>query len=140
MIRTLTALFALLAAPLAHADEPKEITAPEAGSPEEALRESLILMKKHEPRKWMDTWCTPSRCANPLQREDLEKYMLKQAQEGSKHCLFGDNDAMKIKKIKGDPAADEKLTITLVCSHTEYPPPALLEKVEGKWYVSTIPW
>lgn len=117
-----------------------EVVAPEKGSPEEALRESLILIKAGNAVGWMDTWCTPGKCASTDQRLELQAYMLKQALVSSKNCLHGESDALQIKSVKGNPETDARLSITLVCSHTAYPPPAVLEKVDGKWYVTTIPW
>ena len=122
------------------AGEIREVTETEAGSYEEALRESLLLMKAGDTKTWMSKWCTPIRCSNEAQREELEAYMLKQATQSSKNCLHGETDTVQIKSVKGDPAADDKLSVTLVCTHTKYPPPAVLEKVEGKWYVTSIPW
>lgn len=117
-----------------------EIVDPADGTPEKALRDTLILIKAGKSTEWMDTLCTPGRCASTEQREELQAYMLKQALVSSKNCLHGETDALQVKSVKGNPATDAKVSITLVCTHTAYPPPAVLEKVDGKWYVTSIPW
>ncbi len=151
MFARLAVLLLLLPA-AAHAQEPaveapaaKEApeeapSGPAAGTPEQVLRDSLLMMKAQKGTEWMDTLCTPGRCKTEFQRSELERYMLKQAQSTSKNCLHGDKDELQVKSVKGDPAADAKISITLVCSHSQYPPAAVLEKVDGKWYVTNIPW
>lgn len=136
-----TALVLLLWGPsVALGGEVTEVSEPEKGSPQEAVRESLLMMKNQKGEEWMTKWCTPHACANEAQKADLRRFMLKQAQLTSKNCLHGENDALRIKEIKGDPEADTKMAISLECTHTRYPPPAVVEKVEGKWYVTSIPW
>lgn len=125
----------------AEAPEPAaDPNAPAKGSPEEAIRESLLLMKAGETAKWMDTWCVPAKCKDEASRQELEAYMLKQATKTAGNCLHGDEGSIQVTSVKGDPATDSKLSIRLACTHTKYPPPAVVEKVDGKWYVSAIPW
>ena len=139
LLRSALALF-LLAPVTARADEIREVTTTEKGSPEEAVRESILLMKDGKADAWMSQWCTPKRCETSRQKDDLKKYMLKQAQLKSHNCLHGDDQAIRIKSVNGDPKTDAKLSIFLECTHTQHTPPAVLEKVEGKWYVTSIPW
>ena len=139
-----TVLTVLLLAPVSalaeDTPEIREVTAPEKGSPEEAVRESILLLMDGKADEWIKTWCTPARCQNKRQTDDLKKYMLKQAQLKSKNCLHGDDKALHISETKGNPDTDSKMSIRLKCSHTQFPPPAVLEKVDGKWYVTSIPW
>lgn len=135
-----TALLLIMWTPNAQAGDVTEVTAPEKGSPQEAVRESLIMMKNQKGEEWLTTWCTPSACETETQKVDKRRFMLKQAQLTSKNCLYGEQDALHVKEIKGNPETDDKLAISLECSHTRFPPPAVVEKVEGKWYVTSIPW
>ena len=132
--------FPALAEDLPEAPKSSAAVDPATATPEQAVRQSLILMKQGKPDEWIKTWCTPARCETTKQKEELKQYMLKQAQQSSKNCLHGDEDALEVKGVKGDPETDPKVSITLKCTHTEYPPPAVVEKVDGRWYVTSIPW
>ncbi len=141
LARALCSILLLASAPaLADDATPATEIKPETATPEQAVRASLILMKEQKAEEWIKTWCTPSRCATEKQKEDLRRYMLKQAQLTSKNCLHGEHDELKIKSVEGDPATDDKVSIRVECTHSSYPPPAVVEKVNGRWYVTSIPW
>lgn len=119
------------------------LSKPAAGSPEEAVLESLKLMRDGKADEWMSKWCQPGHCDTEGQKEDLRAHMLKQAMMSSKNCLYKDAaglDGIKIKRVSGDPAKDTAIKLYVECTHTQYPPPAALIKVDGAWKVTSIPW
>lgn len=136
------ALLAAILVPLA-AIAADIVSKPAAGSPEEAVLETLKLMRDGKADEWMAKWCQPGHCDSEGQKEDLRAHMLKQAMLSSKNCLYKDAagaDGIKVKRVAGNPATDSAIKLYVECTHTQYPPPAALVKVDGAWKVSSIPW
>lgn len=119
---------------------PVTVTTPAAGSPEEAVLESLKMLKAGNADKWMDTWCEPTRCSNQDQRNDMKNYSLKRAMADAATCLQGDkDDSILVKRVDGDPAKDTRIKVFIDCG-SPISTPATLLKVDGKWKVESQSW
>jgi hypothetical protein len=119
---------------------PVTVTTPTAGSPEEAVLESLKMLKAGNADKWMDTWCEPTRCSNNDQREDMKNYALKRAMADAGSCLQGaKDDAIVVKRIDGNPATDTRIKVFIDCG-SPISTPATLLKVDGKWKIESQSW
>jgi hypothetical protein len=131
---------ALAADPPGAKPAPVTVSAPTAGSPEEAVLASLKMLKEGKAEQWMDTWCDPTRCSNKDQREDMLTYSLKRAMTDASLCLHGDkDDAILVKRIDGDPAKDTRIKVFIDCS-SPISTPATLLKVDGKWKIESQSW
>lgn len=116
------------------------VSAPAAGSVQESVRESLRLIRDGKLDAWMDTWCQPIRCETQYQRDQLKQYGLARAQPDAARCLHGDDDAIVVSRIKGDPDTDDRVTVFIQCEPGRLPVPSTHVKVDGKWRVETFSW
>lgn len=140
MMRSLLAAFLLFVPMTALAGDGDPISNPPAGSIEETIRSSLILIRDNKLDEWMKTWCDPMRCSTDQQKDDLRRYGLARAQKDAANCLHGKDDAIVIKRWRGDPAKDDTVTVYIACEEGRLPVPSTHTKVDGKWKVASFSW
>ncbi len=116
--------------------------APAAGSPEEAIRESLLLLRDGKGEDFIRDWCAPERCPsdNAAALDGFRENALASALKSAKTCLHGDTDEVIVKRTKGDPAAEGPVTVFIQCQDGRMPTPATVKKIDGKWRVSSLSW
>jgi hypothetical protein len=132
---------ALIALPLvASAADGDLISAPVAGSIEDSIRGSLRMIRDNKFDDWMTTWCDPLRCSTEQQRDDLRRYGLVRAQKDAANCLHGKDDAIVIKRWRGDPTKDDTVTVYIGCEEGRLPVPSTHTRVDGKWKVASFSW
>jgi len=113
---------------------------PAAGSPEEAIRESLILLRAGKQDEWISRWCDADTLCTTMGVPDLKRFALTRAESGVKHCLHAPDDSIKVTRTEGDAAKDTVVKIWIKCEESRMPVPSTQKKVGERWVITSFSW
>lgn len=112
--------------------------APAAGSPEELIVKSLVLLKAGNIDGFIAQHCDPGYC-NTGNIESLKTYALKHAAEHAKDCLRENDTSIEVTRVRGDFSKDTRATIYVKCEPDRMPVPTnFLKQADGSWKISGV--
>jgi len=115
------------------------IVAPAAGTPEEAIVQSLKLLTAGDFDTWIKDWCHASMCGTPEGIEAVKTHTLPATQGSAGDCLGEDGNSITV--TRRDSVEPDGLTRIFVwCGAKRMPAPAALYLVDGRYRVASLSW
>jgi hypothetical protein len=115
-----------------------KVIAPEADTLEGMTVTAMKLVEEGKHDEWISQFCAPSMCEGPDTVVSVKRLNLASAQRTVKSCHEGDN--LVVTKVKGDRAADTRVTLYTWCGDGRMPAPVTWEKVGENWKIASFSW
>lgn len=108
------------------------------GTPEFAIRSSLLLLRDGNVDGWVTQWCHPETCSDSTAVAELKRFGLTRATAQAGGCLVGDEDRVFVMSREGDENTGP-LKVFVECKGRRHVP-STHALVDGKWLVTSFSW